>query len=148
MRTNQASRNLIQEFESLRLIAYQDDRGVWTIGWGHTRGVKPGQEISRVKAEDFFEADLKEAESQVRWYVNGPLTENEFSALVSFAFNLGPKGFRDPVTKEPTTILKKLNAGDKIGAAEQFHRWVYDNHKKVGGLERRRAAERELFLTP
>lgn len=140
-KTNAAGRSLIQQFEGLRLSAYRDTGGKWTIGRGHTRGVRPGMVIDTATADRLFDEDLAAAEFVVRRLVRVPLNENQFSALVSFAYNVPFNDFRT------STLLRLVNEGDFAAAAVQFPRWVYDNGRKISGLERRRAAEQKLFLS-
>lgn len=141
---NQAGIGLIQSFESLRLKKYKDSAGLWTVGWGHL--IKPGEtlnQVTRQQADELFLDDLEEAQDAVRSLVTKPLTDNQYAALVSFVFNVGTGAFRR------STLLRKLNTGDYKGAAVQFGAWVNaGKQKRVRGLIRRRAAERELFETP
>lgn len=122
----------VKEFEGLRLTSYKDSAGVWTIGYGHTRGVKAGQRITEAQAEAFLKEDLREAEG----YVNNlklDLTQGQFDALVDFVYNVGIGDFMG------STLLKKIRA--KAPTAEiqkQFRRWVYSKGKKLGGLVKRR----------
>lgn len=140
---------LIKKFEGLRLKAYKCPSGIWTIGYGHTKGVYPGMTITEELADKFLVDDIWYFERDVESLVKVPLTQGQFDALVSFAFNVGsdiddddiPEGLGD------STLLKKLNSGDYAGAADEFPKWVYSRGKKLKGLVRRRAAERELFLT-
>lgn len=154
MKINQEAETLIKDFEGLRLNAYQCSAGVWTIGWGHTRGVKKGDKITREKAEELFREDIPVFEKIVEDAVKVPLNENQFSALVSFCFNVGPgkKGVKDGFVTlkngNPSTMLRKLNAGDYTGAASQFHSWINAAGKPSNGLVRRRKAEAQLFLKP
>lgn len=141
MRINEDGLNLIKNFEGLRLKAYQDSVGVWTIGYGHTgKDVAPELEITEEQAEKLLEADLDRFERGVSNIVAVPLNENEFAALVSFSFNLGLANLKS------STLLKKLNAEDRAGAAQQFVRWNKAGGKVLSGLTRRREAERDLFL--
>ncbi|MTH76301.1 glycoside hydrolase family protein [Paracoccus aestuariivivens] len=144
MKTNNAAFALIREFEGLRTTAYYDTGNVLTIGYGHTSAagaprVMAGMKITAAEAAEILTRDVVGAESDVAEMVKVPLTENQFGALVSFVFNLG----RGQVAS--STLLRKLNAGDYAGAAEQFGRWIYDDGVKLDGLIRRRAAERALF---
>ena len=131
---------LIKNFEGCVLKAYKCPAGVWTIGYGHTSGVKEGQTITKEQAEEFLKQDLNRFEITVNNLVNVPLNQNQFDALVSFCYNLGPNNLKN------STLLKLLNKKDYLGAADQFDRWVYAGGKKLPGLEKRRAAEKELFL--
>lgn len=137
---NDAGLKIIQDFESLRLTAYLDTGGVPTIGWGHTAQVKLGQTITYEKAVEFLRQDVKDAEYEVNVAITSPLTDNQFSALVSFVFNIGGTQFAR------STMRRLLNAGKYQEAAEQFARWNKDNGKVLNGLIRRRKAERDLFL--
>lgn len=130
---------LIKQFEGLRLDAYQCSASVWSIGYGHTRGVMPGDRITEDEAEDLLRQDTREAEQSVHRLVSVKLAQNQFDALVSFTFNLGAGAL------QRSTLLKRLNAGDYQAAAEEFLRWVYAGGKRLSGLIRRRAAEKALF---
>lgn len=153
-KTNDAGIELIKSFEALRLNAYQDSVGVWTIGWGHTGGVKRGDHISRETAEELFRDDLDEFEAIVEDAVTVDLTDNQFAALVSFAFNVGPgkknvkDGFVTLKSGRPPTMLRLLNEGDYTRAADELLKWNRAGGKVLAGLTRRRKAERALFLTP
>lgn len=142
---NQTGRCLIGHAEGLRLESYLDG-DVWTIGWGTTRingkPVTPGMTITREQAAEYFNHDIAHFEKDIATLVKVKLTDNQFSALVSFIFNIGTTQF------QKSTLLKKLNAGDYTGAAREFDRWVYDNGNVLPGLVTRRQKEKELFLTP
>lgn len=145
MPINRAGLDLIKSFESLRLTAYRDPVGIWTIGYGHTGpDVYPGLEISKIEAEQLLADDLRMSEESVRELVSVSLNDNQFAALVSFAFNVGGGALKG------STLRKKLNQKDYRGAAGEFSKWVYGTikGKKVllPGLVRRRAQERNLFL--
>ncbi|WBU51667.1 lysozyme [Kosakonia pseudosacchari] len=136
---------LIKQFEGLRLTAYQDTIGKWTIGYGWTRPVdgKPiraGMTIKEDTAERLLRTGLVGYESDVSKLVKVKLTQGQFDALVSFAYNLGP------LPLSTSTLLKKLNAGDYRGAADEFPRWNKAGGQMLAGLTRRREAERALFL--
>lgn len=144
-RINNEGLQLIKDFESLRLTAYQDAVGIWTIGWGHTGSdVSPGKTITASEADSLLRGDVAGTEADVRRLVKVPLSSNQFSALVSFVFNVGagPTGFGG------STMLNKLNQGDYAGAADQFPRWTHAGGKVLQGLVRRRNAEKALFLKP
>lgn len=133
--------NLIKSFEGLRLTAYKDVVGIWTIGYGHTRTAKAGMVIDQVGAESLLMADLVEAQDAVDTYVNVPLTQYQYDALVSLVFNIGTGAF------SRSTICKRINSREeqwRIGA--EFLRWVYAGGKKIKGLENRRVEERRLYL--
>ncbi|OCJ30593.1 lysozyme [Serratia sp. 14-2641] len=136
--------SLIKGFEKLELKAYPDPGTggkPWTIGWGHTKGVKPGDQITQAQAEAFLREDLAVFEAAVSSAIKRSMTQNQFDAMVSLAFNIGGASFAS------STLVKKFNAGDVQGAADQFPRWKNANGKEMKGLVRRRAAERELFLS-
>lgn len=141
MKTSDNGRAFIRAREGVKLAAYQDGGGVWTIGYGHTRGVKQGQVINHEQADEFLDSDLCQVESCISERVTVALNQNQFDALVSFVFNVGRQAFSD------STLLKKLNEGNYRAAADQFTRWVYDNNQFVQGLYNRRVAERDLFIS-
>ena len=140
MKTGINGLNLIKEFEGLRLQAYQCSANIWTIGYGHTADVSANDVITEEEALSFLRQDVAESERTVNQYVHVPLTQNQFDALVSFVFNLGVGNFRT------STLLRKLNAGDDDGAAQEFGCWIHAGGKALPGLVRRREAERALFL--
>lgn len=128
-------------FESFRSDPYVCEGGKWTNGWGHTKGVtKDSKPVTTSQGEANLAADLKEFEDAVNSLVKVPLLQCQFDALVSFAFNLGANALAG------STLLKNLNAGDYKGAADQFLRWNKAGGKVLRGLEKRRAAERSMFL--
>jgi lysozyme len=132
---NAAGLELIESFEGLRLQSYQDSVGVWTIGYGHTLGVHQGETITQPQAQAFLQQDLGVAEAAVNG-LGQTLTGNQFSALVSFTFNLGAGNlkalFKDGLAAVPDRILLFDHAGGR----------------QLPGLTRRRQAERALYLTP
>jgi lysozyme len=131
---------LTEGFESCRLTAYRDQGGVWTIGWGHTGpDVHEGLVITQGWADSLLEQDLSKAERAVNLLVTAAITQDEFDALVDFAFNVGIGAL------EGSTLLTKLNADDVAGAAEEFARWDHVKGQVVAGLLRRRLAEKALF---
>ncbi len=131
--------DLTREFEGIRLQAYLDGGGVPTIGYGHTKGVKLGQECDMAQAVQWLREDVQEAVDAVNRLVKVKINQAQFDALVDFVFNLGAGAFAK------STLLRMLNAGDYTGAAGQFQRWNKDNGKVIAGLSRRRAAEARLF---
>ncbi len=139
-RTNKNGLLLIKSFEGLRLKAYKDAVGIWTIGYGTTRGVRPGQVITEAQAVQFLQEDLTRFEKSINEVVRSPINDNQFSALACFTYNVGPGAFRS------STLLKKLNAGDIRGAADELLRWDKAGGRTLAGLTRRRKAERLLFL--
>lgn len=146
MRISDKGISLIKQFEGLRLTAYQDSVGVWTIGYGWTQPVdgktiRPGMTIKEETAERLLRTGLVGYESDVSKLVKVKLTQGQFDALVSFAYNLGARAL------STSTLLQKLNAGDYAGAADEFPRWNKAGGKILPGLTRRREAERALFLS-
>lgn len=140
--SNERGLALIKSFEGLSLTPYLCPAGKATIGYGSTRGVTMNSPpITRAEADRLLRRDLGHAESVVDGLVDVPLNGNQFSALASFVFNVGAEAFRR------STMLRKLNAGDYLGAAAQFERWIFAGGKELPGLKRRRAAERSLFLS-
>ena len=137
--------DLISSFEGIRLNAYDDGVGVWTIGIGTTiypNGVKvkKGDKCTLEQAHEYLAHDMIEFEKTVNDSVKVPLSQNQFDALVSLAYNIGSGAFKN------STLLKKLNAKDYVGAADQFLVWNKGGGKVLKGLVRRRDAERALFL--
>ena len=132
---------ITEGFEALRLNSYPDSGGVWTIGYGHTgKDVKPGMSVSLAQAIALLTADVSSAEAAVCRGVLVDITQHEFDALVDFAFNDGCVAFLH------STLLRKLNAGDFVGAADELLRWINVDGRKSAGLLRRRTAERALFM--
>lgn len=149
MRTNEAGIEIIKTFEGLRLRAYKCPAGKWTIGYGHTGpDVHPGLEITKERAEELLRQDLLRFENQVMFLVTIPINENQFSALVSFTYNVGADIDEDTIPEGlgDSTLLKLLNKGDFQGAANQFPLWCKSKGKILPGLAKRRVAERKLFL--
>lgn len=140
MKTNKAGLEILKASEGCKLEAYLDTGRVPTIGFGHTKGVRLGQVITQAEADAFLAEDVHWAEEAVHKLVKVPLTENQFSALVSLVFNIGLGQFAK------STMLRLLNAKEFTAAAEQFLRWTHDNGKELSGLVKRRKAERLLFL--
>ena len=136
----------IKGHEGLRLVAYLDSVGVWTIGYGDTGpGVVKGLVITKAQAEERLRKRLVEFEGHVNRAVKVRLTQNQFDALVSLVYNIGPTNFNN------STLLRKLNAGDYVGAADQFLVWnkgrVDGKLVVIDGLTNRRKAERQLFVS-
>lgn len=132
--------DLIRRWEGLRLKAYLDTGGVWTIGYGHTATARPGMVITQKEAEYLLAKDTKWARGAVEELVKVPLNNNQREALLSFTYNLGRSQF------SKSTLLRKLNKEDYQGAAKEFLRWVYDNGKFIQGLKNRRKDEVRVFL--
>ena len=136
---NAAGLALVRAYEGLRLEAYQDSGEIWTIGYGHTLGVRPGDAIGAERAEHMLEADLMTAEAAVSRLVTVRLTDNQFSALVSFVFNVGGGQFGE------STLLRKLNEGGYGLVPACLRSWIFDNGRVQPGLVKRRAAEAALW---
>lgn len=131
---------LTEQWEGCRLTAYQDQVGVWTIGYGHTGAdVTPGLAITQQQAEALLAKDVLTAARCVNTMVKLQLTQCEFDALVDFVFNLGTGAF------SRSTLLADLNSGNLAGAAAQFESWDRAGGVVVAGLLRRRQAEAGLF---
>lgn len=131
---------LIKQFEGCKLTAYKCPAGVWTIGYGHTAGVKSGQKITQAQADTYLKSDLKKFENAVNSCVKVSINQYQFDALVSFTYNCGAGALKT------STLLKKLNKKDYAGAAKEFAKWNKANGKVLDGLTKRRAAEAQLFL--
>lgn len=151
MKPSQACIDLIKHFERLELNAYPCPAGKWTIGYGHTVGVRKGDRCTPAQAEQWLAEDLAAAVALVDGNVRVPLTQGQYDAMLSIVFNVGPgkKGVKDGIivlrSGQPSTLLRKLNAGEYSAAAAEFGRWIYANRKPLRGLILRRAAERALF---
>ena len=143
MEISNAGLALIEEFEGCVLHAYPDPASggePWTIGYGHTGGVHPGDTCSREQAVAWLREDVGGAGHSVSKLVTVPLTQNQFDALVSFTFNLGAGALGQ------STLLRELNRGEPVKTiAPEFNRWVNGPNGPLPGLVRRRAAERAMF---
>lgn len=142
MKMSAEGRKRLTQREGVRLKAYKDSVGIWTIGIGHTSmagppTVTPGLTITKEECDAIFARDLVKYENAVNNAVKVPLLQNEFDALVSLCYNIGPGGLAR------STVIKKLNAGDKQGAANAFMAWV-----KPPEITGRRLTEKKQFLTP
>ena len=146
MRTGDTGLNLIKGYEGLRMTAHYAPSEQWTVGYGHTSNARHGMSVTEGDAERLLQEDVEPIEQLLGDTVRAPLNQNEHDALVSLIFNIGEDNWRQ------STVLRKLNAGDKIGAADAFEMWTkaYVNNELVtlDGLVRRRAAEKSLFLMP
>lgn len=140
MNISQKGIDLIKNFEGLQLKSYKCPAGVWTIGYGTTRGVKQGQSITQKEAEELLKRDLRYFELRVDKLVTVPLTQGQYDALVSFTYNLGEGNLKS------STLLKKLNSKDYEGAALEFPKWNRAAGKVLNGLIKRRAAEQKMFM--
>ncbi|MDH1800065.1 lysozyme [Acinetobacter johnsonii] len=145
MHTSPSGIDLICNFEGKRLTAYDDGVGVWTIGFGTTvypNGIKvmKGDTCTEAQAKTYMAHDLKKFEATVNKAITVQLNQNQFDALVSLAYNIGTNAF------SKSTLVKKLNANDIRGAADQFDVWVNAGGKRMQGLVNRRTVEKALFL--
>jgi lysozyme len=131
---------LIKEFEGCKLKAYKCPADVWTIGYGHTDGVKEGDEITQQEADRLLASDVELFTTGVKRLVNSDIGRNQLGALTSFAFNLGLGNLRH------STLLRLVNADNFLAASKEFGKWVKANGQVLSGLVRRREAERQLFL--
>lgn len=145
---NRAGLDLIKQFEGLKFEAYPDLGGVWTIGYGHTGGVRQGQVITQAIADAFLISDLEWACQAVEQAVTGgfggvpiPTTDNQFAALVSFTYNVGATAFRS------SNVLKAHMAGKPDTVRADLLMWNHAGGKVVAGLTRRRKAEGDLYAT-
>ena len=146
MKLNQTGLDLIKKYEGFRSHAYRDAVGVWTIGYGHTSmagapRVKPGLRISRQQGEDILARDVAKFARKIRPMIQVELNDNQFSALVSFSYNVGVGGFRR------SSVLQRVNAGRFDAVPNRLSLWVKAGGRTLKGLVRRRAAEGELFLS-
>lgn len=138
MKINARGLEIIKYFEGCRLSAYKCPAGVLTIGYGHTRGVKQGDKITQEQAEEYLKEDLKVFETHVMSFNDKyNWSSNEFSALVSFAFNIGS-----------ITQLTARGTRTKQEIADKMLLYDYAGGKRLIGLGARRETERKLFLTP
>lgn len=145
---SQTALDYIKRWEGIRLKAYQDQAGNWTIGYGHTAAAgnlipAAGMQITESQAHALLLSDLKQHEHAVETMVKVPLNDNKFATLVSFCFNVGTTKFKD------STLLKKLNSGDYDAIPVELMKWIYvtvDGKKVVSnGLVNRRASEAGLW---
>lgn len=139
-RYSEAGLGLTKRYEGLRLQAYQDSGGIWTVGYGHTGAdVHAGREVTPLEAEALLRADLRTAIHCVNAAVKAPLSQGQFDALVDFTFNAGRGSFLR------SSLLQLMNKGDAEAADRQFALWVNVNGQPSRGLQRRRAAESAMF---
>ena len=141
MKTGSKGIDLIKHFEGCELEAYKCPAGVWTIGYGHIKGVKEGMTITEHQAEEMLKSELNEYEGYINNLVTAELNQNQFDAMVSWVYNLGGGNL------SASTLLKVLNAGDYAGVPAQMMRWNKAGGKVLEGLTRRRQAEADLFAT-
>lgn len=139
MRASSTLIQAIKKFEGVSLSAYQDSKGVWTIGYGHTKDVKKGDRITQYQAEQFLREDLQQFEA-VANKVKRIATQGKFDAILDFIYNCGPANF------ESSTLKKYIEAGKATWEIqEQFLRWVNAGGRKLGGLVSRRIWEANRF---
>ncbi len=139
MNYSRVGQDLTEQFEGVRLVAYQDSVGVWTIGYGHTAGVQEGNTCTKDQADEWLQEDIQTVVAQINRDITVTLTQGEFDSLVDFGFNLGTHAL------ENSTLWADLQAGDFDGAAAQFPRWDKAGGVVVAGLLRRRLAEQQEF---
>jgi|TARA_B100000073_G_scaffold311495_1_gene284609 GH24 family phage-related lysozyme (muramidase) len=139
MQLSKTGIELLKHFEGCELKAYQDSVGVWTIGYGHTKGIYEGLEITQSEAEKMLVDELPEYEGYISDKVVPMLQQHEFDALVCWVYNLGPTNLSS------STMLKKLNAGEFKEVPFQMKRWDKAGGQPLLGLTRRRNAEALLF---
>ncbi|ACF43163.1 Lysozyme [Pelodictyon phaeoclathratiforme BU-1] len=141
MQTSENGFALIRKYEGLRLATYVCPGGKLTIGYGHTGpDVTTGKKIDEEEANALLVKDVQRFERAVNGLVTAPMTQGMFDALISFSFNLGVGSLKS------STLLKKLNAGNLTGAADEFLKWNKAGGKVLAGLSARRESERERFL--
>lgn len=141
MKTSSLGRQIIKDAEGLRLKAYLCPAKVWTIGVGHTGGVKEGDVITEARADELLAHDLERFEHAVM-RLCPETTQGQFDALTSFAFNLGEGAL------EKSTLRKLHNAGQYSAAANEFGKWTKAGGRELEGLVRRRAAEAKRYRSP
>ena len=139
MNISQEGLSLIKKFEGCELEAYQCAAGVWTIGYGSTKGVKEGDTLTQKEADNLLLHEMQEYESYIKELVKVPLKQNQFDALVAWTYNLGPTNLNN------STMLKKINEKDWEEVPNQIKRWNKAGGKVLEGLVRRREAEALLF---
>lgn len=141
MNYSKSGLQLTEQFESVRLAAYQDQGGRWTLGYGHTAGVQEGDTCTQAQAEAWLAEDVSWAVQTVNLYVKIALTQGEFDALVDFVFNLGSGSF------EHSGLLQLVDQRNFEAAAADFEKWDMAGGQVVAGLLRRRLAEEAEFLS-
>jgi len=139
MKISEDGLELIKKFEGCETTAYQDSVGVWTIGFGHTKGVEEGQTCSIEDAESMLADEMDEYEGYINNMVKVDLQQHEFDALVAWVYNLGPTNLGE------STMLKVLNGGQFDRVPEEMNRWTRAGGKILEGLVRRRQAESLMF---
>lgn len=144
-KTSERGRDFIKSFEGLSLSAYPDPGtggDPWTIGFGTTKGVKPGMKISQAEADELFLEDVEEFENGVNKLVgSAPTSQGEFDAMVSLSYNIGLSNFAK------STVLKRHRLGNRLGASRAFVLWNRAGGNVMAGLTRRREAEAKIYLS-
>jgi len=139
MKISEDGLELIKKFEGCETSAYQDSVGVWTIGFGHTKGVEEGQTCSIEDAESMLADEMDEYEGYINNMVKVDLQQHEFDALVAWVYNLGPTNLGE------STMLKVLNGGQFDRVPDEMNRWTRAGGEILEGLVRRRQAESLMF---
>ena len=139
MKISENGLELIKKFEGCETTAYQDSVGVWTIGFGHTKGVEEGQTCSIEDAESMLADEMDEYEGYINNMVKVELQQHEFDALVAWVYNLGPTNLGE------STMLKVLNGGQFDRVPDEMNRWTRAGGEILEGLVRRRQAESFMF---
>ena len=154
MTPSKACFDLIKQFEGFRAKAYLCPAGILTIGYGHTGvDVLPGMRISESQADELLRKDVARFSAMVAKSLTTNVSQGQFDALVSFCFNTGPgkAGVKDGLISlkngNPSSLLRKTNSGDKLGAAAEFDKWTKANGQELRGLVARREAEQRLYLS-
>lgn len=140
MKTSDLAISKIQEFEGCRLSAYQDSVGVWTIGYGHTKNVKPGDVCTPEQAKEYLIQDISLCEAGISRLIHFSVTQGQFDALVSFTFNLGLH------TLATSSLLSYMIHGCNTKASEEFEKWCHAGKEILPGLLKRRQWEKGRFL--
>jgi lysozyme len=141
MHINQTGLLLIADYEDFRPKPYDDGTGTITIGYGHTRSPVMPASVTEEEAKEMLVQDVQHFEQAVKRELLVAVNRNQFSALVSLTYNIGEGAFRN------STLLKKLNNQNFEAASNEFEKWTQGGGKELKGLVRRRAAERQLFMT-
>jgi len=131
----------LASWEAFRSEPYRDIGGVWTDGFGNTNNVNPSKSVSVPQALNQLLINVRSAEGAVNTCITKPMTQGEYDAFVKFTFNVGNRAFCN------STLVRKFNAGDNVGACNELMRWVYVKGVKVNGLVNRRESEKKLCLS-
>lgn len=134
-----SAKAIVMSFESCRLVAYQDVRGIWTIGWGHTLGVRPGDTCTQAQADAWLEQDLQEASYELLQVSAGPFAPGAQDALTSFVFNLGIGNYRS------STLRRFVDEQNWPAVKTELLKWDHAGGAVIAGLARRRQAESDLI---